>query len=370
MDVDALAPGSSHMLRIARIAGVVTLGLTLVSCSGSQSGNATAAASDPASAASRAITNPPSDHLPVRGAHGAHGARPNDVLGGGLGLVKGTLDALFIALGDASLPAGSPVAQINIGIDKVLATDPYGNVTTVAQYTSPQVVNVLAYQGGNTTPIALGTVATQTYATLTIIVDTASSNWVTTWGSTRQLSWALNQPSASTSGFGASTSVSAGPAPGTVAITFSQPFQVVGSSMNLDVDFNALESLAISPSGRWSSARPGLSLAQEGFEGSISGSVQNASGGAVTNAVVTATAANGTTEATAVTDANGAFLLHTLVAGPYTLNVYNQYVTASGSQVSSQGSTAGAYASGTVPIQGPSASVQPGTTTSVGSIGD
>ena len=85
----------------------------------------------------------------------------------------------MVQLGDAALPNGSKIQAINLGIDQILATDAYGNVTTVAQYTSPQVVNVLAYQGGNTIPIADGNVANTVYSSLTIVVDTATSTYIT-----------------------------------------------------------------------------------------------------------------------------------------------------------------------------------------------
>ncbi len=332
------------------------MAMVLASCTASQvSGTApTGAGTGPAAAA---ITNPPRNSLPKRG----HGIRPHDQIGGGGGR------QLWVMLGDAALPNGSKIQAINLGIDQILATDAYGNVTTVAQYTSPQVVNVLAYQGGNTIPIADGNVANTLYASLTIVVDTATSNYITGGGVTKALTFNTNAASRSTSGFGTGTMTTAGPLPGTVAITYSQPFSVAGSTMNLDVDYNALESMNPTSAAiaNTNTARPSLSVAQEGYDGSISGVVQNTAGTAVANAVVAAVDGNGNTDATGVTDANGNFLLHTLNGGTYTLEVFNQYVTAAGWNVNAQNSTGGSGA-----IQGPSATVTPSQTNNIGVVQD
>jgi hypothetical protein len=298
------------------------------------------------------------DHLPVLGR--GHGKHPNgDQIGGGVG------KDLIMNLGDAALPNGSKIQAVNLGIDQILATDAYGNVTIVAQYTSPQVVDVLAYQGGNTTPIADGNVTSATYTSLTIVVDTATSNYVGGTGNVHSLSFQTGA-TRSSSGFGASTTTAAGPNPGTVAITFKKSFAVSGSSMNIDVDFNALESLDPASTSSGGSSRPSLTVAQEGVEGAIAGNVLDAAGSSVSNAVVVAIASDGSTAATGVTDSNGAFLLHTLNAGSYRLAIYNQYLTASGWQVDSQNSSSSAPAV----VQGPSASVTNGQTTSVGTVQD
>ena len=121
----------------------LALATALAACS-AQTGNAPTGpgtGTAPAPAA-KAITNPPQNHLPKPG----HGIHPSDQIGGGVG------KRLMVRLGDAALPNGSKIQAINLGIDQILATDAYGNVTTVAQYTSPQVVNVLSYQGGNSDP--------------------------------------------------------------------------------------------------------------------------------------------------------------------------------------------------------------------------
>jgi hypothetical protein len=137
--------------------------------------------------------------------------------------------------------------------------------------------------------------------------------------------------------------------------------------MNVDVDFNALESINPTPMAVYNTnvARPSVSVADEGNEGIVSGVLQNTSGTAVSNAVVVAIAANGQPAATGVTDVNGNFLLHTLTGGSYTLEVFNQYTTAAGWNVTAQNSTGG---SGAVP--GPSVTITPGQNNNIGVVQD
>jgi hypothetical protein len=346
------------MSGLVRAMTALALATALAACS-AQTGNTPTgpgAGQAPAPAA-KAITNPPQNHLPKPGQR----LHPADQIGGGVG------KRLLVRLGDAVLPNGSKIQAVNLGIDQILATDAYGNVTTVAQYTSPQVVNVMAYQGGNGIPIADGAVANTVYASLTIVVDTATSNYIGGAGATRALTFATNAASRSTSGFGTTTTTTAGPLPGTVAITFNQPFSVAGSSMNVDVDLNLLESINATAAAVYNSnvARPSVSVADESNEGSVSGTVQNTSGTAVANAVVVAIAGNGAAAASGVTDASGSFLLHTLTGGSYTLEVFNQYVNAAGWSVNAQNSTGGSGA-----IQGPNATIVPGQTNFVGILQD
>jgi hypothetical protein len=345
--------GRYAMFKFMRCLTALAAAIGLASCAATQNATApgTAAPSMPA-AATAPITTPGHTH---------HKYGPNDVVGGNSGFVG---PGIKVDIGDVALPNGMTLQSLNLGIDEVLVTDGYGNVTTVAQYSTPQVVNILAYQGGNTTPIAAGNVPATTYASLTIVVDTATSNAVSAGGSVRPLkfSGALSRSSA---GFGASSSTSQYNS-GAVAITFKQAFQVTGSSINLDVDFNAMESVRPLTSSPGFAARPSLSVAQEGFEGSISGNLVNGSQTPVTNAVVVATTSNGTVAATGFTDANGNFLLHTLVAGAYQLTVYNQYVTATGLQVNAANNSSW---TGTT-VAGPSANVVAGQTSNVGTIQD
>jgi Carboxypeptidase regulatory-like domain/Domain of unknown function (DUF4382) len=328
------------MFHVVRVPVFCAVAIALAACSGSQSATAPMSPTMPTTA----IGQPHHQHIGPRG----------DTSGGGTGKQQMTF-----SIGDVALPNGSGVRAINVGIDQIMVTDTYGNVTTVAQYSTPQVVNVMAYQGGSTTPIGQGTVQQTTYASLTIIVDTASSAAIGGSGATRPLSF-LNDQTASTSGFGSSTST-APYGPGQVAITFSRPFVVSGTSMKMDVDFNVMESIF---PGRSVFSRPSLTVAQQGYEGSIAGNLTNASGGIVTNAVVAAIASDGSVAATGFTDANGNFLLHTLVAGTYQLTIYNQYVSASGWSINASNSTSSAT------VTGPTVNVPPGQTSQAGTIAD
>lgn len=327
------------MYRIVRNVMLIAAAVSLAACSASQSASAPPGISLPAAA-------------PAAGPAHRHHRGPREVVGGGTGRLR-------ILLGDVALPNGSGIKAVNVGIDQIIVTDGYGNQTTVAQYSTPQVVNVMAYQGGSTTPIGQANVEQTTYASMTIVVDTASSAIIGGFGATRPISF-VNEQSSSTSGFGGATTT-APYGPGQVAITFNNAFETTGSSVNLDVDFNVMESIL---PGRVTQIRPSLSVAQQGFEGAIAGNLTNASGNPVTNAVVTATANDGSIAATTYTDSNGNFLLHTLVAGTYSLTVYNQYVSASGWAINAANPTS------TATVAGPSASVTPGQISQVGTVAD
>jgi hypothetical protein len=331
-----IAEDGNAMYQIVRKVMLIAAAVSLAACSASQSASAPLGLSVPAKA-------------PVGGrVHRLHRG-PRDTQGGGM----------KILLGDVGLPNGSGIKAVNVGIDQVIVTDMYGNQTTVAQYSTPKVVNVMAYQNGNSTPIGEGDVAETTYASMTIVVDTATTGIISSSATSRTISF-LNQSTLSTSGFGATTTT-APYAPGQVAITFNSPFETMGSSVSLDVDFNVMESIL---PGRVTQIRPSLTVAQEGFEGAIAGNLTNASGTPVTNAVVTATDSAGNIDASTYTDSNGNFLLHTLAADTYTLTVYNQYVSATGWSINA------ANATSTGTVSGPSATVTPGQTSQVGTIAD
>ena len=318
------------MYQIVRKVMLFAAVVSLAACSASQSGSAPLGGIAPAAKA------------PTQGHKGHRHYRPHDQLGGGT-----------IRLQDASLPNGSGIQAVNIGIDQIMLTDTQGNVTTVAQYATPKVVNVMAYQDGASTPIA-SDVPPMNYSSLTLIVDTASSGIVTSTSATRALTF-VNNPSASSSGFGVQTST-APYGPGTVAITFSYPFKTQGNTVNIDVDVNLTESLL---PGHSPQIRPSLSVAQAGFDGAAQGILVNSSGAPVTNAIVVAVAGDGSIAATTFTDENGEFLLHTLNAGWYTLTIYNQYVSAAGWIINATNPTSSAMMpGGTVHVvQGQSAQV-------------
>jgi hypothetical protein len=340
------------MLYSTRTLVAAVLAVALASCSASQAQSVAPTTGDNAAAmiAHGGVSSPKAHRHRLFG--------PNDVIGGG---PKGLLQIL---LGDVALPNGENLQAINLGIDGIYVTDASGNSITVAQFTTPQVVNVLAYQNGSTTSVGQGTVPQSTYASLTIVIDTASSNIQYAGGSSAHLNFLVGRQSQSTASFGTSTTTTSY-STGAVAVTFNQPFTTVaGEPQRIDVDFNAFESILL---GSWRTvSRPSLTVAAKAFEGSISGTIADTYGEGVSNAVVVATDANGNADATSFTDGNGNFTLHTLSAGTYNLTVYNEYVTASGSYIQAQDATSSADSFG-----GPSGvSVQAGQTTSVGTIQD
>jgi len=320
-----------------RIGALVALIFTVVSCSSPSATNAPATPTAPATS--------------------GHRMHPHDTIGGGTGKMS-------LNLGDAALPNGSNISAIDLGIDAIYVTDASGNQSTVVQNSSPQVVNVLNYQNGKVTSIGSGNVPTATYASLTIVVDVASSNIVTASGAAYKVAW-MGAASKSSADFGATTST-VNNGNGSVSITYAQPFSVLsGIGQTVDVDFNAFESLVPIASSTSMPARASLSVASESMEGMIAGSVANASGVAVQNAVVVATDSNGNAVASGFSDANGNFLLHTLAGGTYTLVVYNNYRTATGLTLTTQGQD-----NSSASFAGPSVTVQAGQTTHAGTIAD
>ncbi len=270
----------------------------------------------------------------VPGASGGYGVGPNDVVGGGH-----KKNLLAVRLGDVALPNGVNLTQVNLGIDAIYVTDPSGSRVIVAQYSSPQIVNVLQYQNGSTTPIASGQVPTITYSSMTIVVDTKSSSVETATGAKLPLVF-RNAADESSAHFGTATTTATASA-SSIALTFSRGFAVAQTGQqNFDVDFNAFESLLPGPysSSAWA-ARASLSVAEQGLEGTMTGQVVNASHSPVHNAVIVATDAYGNAVASSFTDSYGAFLLHTLAGGSYKLTVYNAYTTAAGWHIAASGNT-------------------------------
>lgn len=291
-----------------------------------------------------------------------YGVTPNDVIGGGH-------NKLLIRLGDVALPSGVNLTQVNLGIDAIYLTDAAGRRVNVAQYSSPQVVNVLQYQNGSTFPIASASVPTTTYSSMTLVIDMPSSSVLTASGVKARLAF-RNLADQSSAGFGVTTTTTTATSSSAsaVAITFRHGFAVAQSGQpSLDVDFNAFESLLPVPyaSTAWT-ARASLSVAQAGLEGAVTGQVVNASGKGVQNAVVIASDTSGKAVASSFTNSYGAFLLHTLARGTYKLTVYNKYTTAAGWHIAASGNTK-ANTSFVVPA---SVQVVPGETIFVETIAD
>jgi len=286
-----------------------------------------------------------------------------DVNGGGNGLGGLLAGVLDILLGDAQPALGNiNVAQVNLGIDAVNVVY-NGQVTTIATYSTPNVVNIMS-NGGDPSAIGIGNLYTGNYDHVQFVVDTATSNVVDTSGNTYPIQFEIGQASQSTVGAG-QRSVTTGTS-STVTMTVGGNFTIGGSpAAAIFADFNAMESLAQNGSGQIV-AQPTLYAVGAGNAAEIQGQVLNANGQPVQNAVVVALTSAGHVANTTNTDANGNFDLHAINAGTYQLVVYNNYTTASGQQLTAQGADASIGAS----FQGPSVTAPAGQITQAGTLND
>jgi len=252
-------------------------------------------------------------------------------------------------------------SAINIGIDSVAVVS-NGVTTTLASYSTPYVVNVLAAQS-QPSSIGIGSLFSGAYQQLQFVVDVKSSNLVAN-GITYPLSFLTNTWTQSSVGAGTTTQTTA-VSPGTVAMTVTGPFTVDDQPANAVIaDFNALESIAQQSTGSLV-VRPTLFAVPTVEAGMISGTVLNASGNPVYGATVVAFDNEGNVANTVDTNTDGTFTLHTLVAGSYQLRVFNSYTTASGQQLSANGQTSTESS-----VRGPSVNVTATQTTQVGTIQD
>jgi len=286
---------------------------------------------------------------------GAHTKlRPNDTLGGVGGL-------LSVLLCDAPPNIGNLTpSEIDLGIVSVGVVS-NGTVATIAQYPTPYVVNVLQSQS-DPSSIGIGQYFSGTYQQLQFTFDVASSKVVAN-GTSYPITFLTSSRNLSTAGAGATTTTSG--SAGTVTVTVSGNFTIEGyPAASVQADFNALESLAQAADGSIVS-RPTLFAVPFSQAGKIAGSVASATGTPVANATVVAIDANGNVANTGSTDATGAFELHTVAAGSYTLVVYNSYTTASGQVLTATGN--GSTASS---VTGPSVTVSGQETTQAGAIAD
>ncbi len=288
-----------------------------------------------------------------------------------------------VAVGDAP-PAffGSGLARVNLAISEIDVVDAAGNSQVVAKYTTPFIVDLLQFQNGSGDDVGTASVNNlQTYQQVRFVVNTAASSVLYTGGLSAPLNFVTdNDRSSSHAGKATSTSYLSG---GLVAITQNGSFTIgSGASELLNVDFNLMESLT-PPSIGWGrgddnhgnsgshnslslAVRPTLFVAANSNEGMISGTLVNNDGTPVSNAVVVAAGPGNQVGNTVATDASGNFLLHTLAAGTYSLDVYNQYTNSAGESFSSRGSSSDrSRLKGATTV-----TVSPGQTSNAGTIRD
>jgi hypothetical protein len=283
----------------------------------------------------------------------------SDTLGGG-GLLAGLLCFL---LGDAQPVLGNMnVAQINLGIDAVNVVY-QGQVTNIATYASPNVVNVMA-NGGDPSSIGIGQFYSGNYDHIQFVVDTASSNVTDASGNVHSMQFLLGQASQSSAGAGQKSATTGNAT--TVTVTVAGSFVIGGVPASAVLgDFNAMESLNQTSSGQIV-AQPTVYAVAATNAAEMQGRVVNANGQPVQNAVVVALNMLGRVGNTTNTDANGNFDLHAINAGSYQLVIYNNYTTASGQTITAQGADAGMGAS----FQGPSVTAPAGSITQLGTLND
>lgn len=291
---------------------------------------------------------------------------------GGGGSSSSTLPGSSNATLSASLvdspfrTSGGTVTAVNIAIAKVEAIGANG-VQTIATFSPSQQVNLLNYQ---TSPLALGTasIPAGTYQQLRLVLDTSSANntSVAVNNGTTTNTYPLSIPSATGSvGFNGNTSTDSGDGAGTSGIKVQVNLNAqAGQSYGFVIDFNAAESIvSAGQSGQWL-MKPVLVATAQALAGSVSGTVKNNAGTAVSNAEVVAL--QGTTVVNSgVTDANGNFQINALPAGSYTLVVHNAWTNQAGAAQTATG------ADGTADVTDPTTvTVTAGQTTSSISIAD
>ncbi|HET6896494.1 MAG TPA: carboxypeptidase regulatory-like domain-containing protein [Candidatus Baltobacteraceae bacterium] len=289
-----------------------------------------------------------------------HLMQPMDVLGG-----PGS--RLNVLLGDAPPDiAGKVLQRVDLGLREIDAIQD-GQVTVLASYDHPRIVNVLAHQDDSGESVADANVARTAYQQLRLVVDVPSSDVKFEGEHATPLDFLVNVATSSSVGAGATT-VTTSDGPTAVDVIVSQPFSIPQDHHQaVRVDFNAFESLAFAATGS-ALARPSLFVAPIDDMGSIKGHVVSASGSPVANATVVAVASDGSIGNTDWTNDRGRFKIGTLRSGTYTLVIYNSYTTAAGRTVTASGESAGSASAQS--ITGPTVTVNAANTTSAGSITD
>lgn len=260
-----------------------------------------------------------------------------------------------VEVGDAA-PSffGNRLTGINIAISEIDVVDSSGRSYVVAQYSVPMMVNLLQYQDGLGASVGQASVNQLIYQQIRLVVDVGASSVLYAGGAVAPLRFATDSDRSSANA-GSATGTTVLDA-GHVAITDSRPFSI-GSTVNelVNVDFNLMESLT-PPSidtdrgqgnrlqsdkhgGLALTLRPTLFVAANANGGQITGTVLNSHGRPVSNAIVAAVDQSGQVGNTIATDDSGKFLLHTLTAGTYRLDVYNEYTNSAGAELSSEGSS-------------------------------
>ncbi len=241
----------------------------------------------------------PASHFNPAPSVGESRKHPQETLGG--------IGGLSIMLCDAAPRIGNinPTA-IDLAVDSVGVVS-NGQAYTIAQYSSPVIVNVLQQQNGNSAQIGIGQYFSGAYQAVQFTFDMSQSQ-VVAGSATYPIAFLQNNVAVSSAGAGGSTTTSVNWNSKTVTVTVAGNFQVGGSpAPSIQADFNALESLAQNANGQIVS-RPTLFAAAFSQIGKVDGVVTNSSGGPV-------------------------------AGGTYQIAVYNSYKTATGQTVTATGNS-------------------------------
>jgi len=253
----------------------------------------------------------------------------------------GGVFALLLDLLDAPWVGGDNSSQVNLALVGINVLS-NGVATPVVVNSSEVMVNLLSLQGVAQQYAA--NLPAGSYDTLQLVVDPSNSN-VVFGGVTYPVQFG-SLPNDPTSYVGID-------APATFTA-------VDASNVAVTADFNVLESVAITNSVAL--IDPQLVIATNASD--VTGSVLNAAGGPVANAVVLALDPNGNILNSTVTANDGSFTLEALGAGSASIVVQNSYVSASGETVAASGADAGASPT-PLPI-----AVTGGNTINIGSLTD
>jgi Carboxypeptidase regulatory-like domain/Domain of unknown function (DUF4382) len=229
---------------------------------------------------------------------------------------------LRISLFDAPI-ANLPDVKFNIGIDGVQLIAANGTAVPYDTETKPKIVNLLDLQTHSQD--FNGNAPAGGYSGVRLLIDTSSTS-LTIGKFTIPIVWGTK----------------AKPIGGSMlAIDFPCNFLLTGvkdALANVALDFNVLHSVSFS--GNTIYVQPNVVAASAPAE--IDGTVHNAAGKPVTNAVVLAVDALGHVANSTVTANDGKYTLHAIPAGFYTIQVKNSYVTAQGNTITAAGADAGA----------------------------
>ena len=225
------------------------------------------------------------------------------------------------------------VTAVNVSVARVDLIGS-GSTQTIATFSPSKQVNLLDYQA-SALQLGSASVPAGQYQQLRLVLDTsaATSTTVVVNGTT----FPISIPSATgAGGFGNNTSQDSAPTSGTAGIKVNINLTAVaGAVYAYLIDFNAAESIIQTGNGAYL-MKPVLVATAQNIAGSLSGTVKNKAGQAVSNAEVLAQQ-NGQTVNSGVTDASGNFVLNALPAGSYTLVVANSWTSQAGAAQTATG---------------------------------